>query len=372
VRLALVVAVTAAACSGGNDVVGPFSGPVQRYVIDRIDVPRDSEGANAVAADLDGDAMPENKFGYATAVLATTNDLSPHAADMIASGALASVLEVQADDASDDATVGARYLGADGDAAVTIGGRLTGGSFVSNRTRDTGHPGRATVRLPVFVNADPVVLVVDGAELELVGDGAGGFDGILRGGIAERSAREAAHAGLVQMFETEPARHLVFLRGVDEDADDVLSFAELEVSVIGLLVSADIPLHGADDDSVSIAFGFHASPCAAGRCSDAVPEVACRDRVRDGLETDVDCGGGCQRCAAGKACLTPEDCLSAGCDAGTCRAPTCSDGVRDGYESDVDCGGACPACAATRVCAADRDCASGQCAMGVGSVGTCN
>lgn len=370
-RLALVAAAALTACSESNDVVGPFSGPVQRYVIDRIDVPREAADADAVAADLDGDGMPENKFGYATAVLATTNDLSPNAADMIASGALASVLEVQADDPMADDSVGVRYVGAEGDADVVIGGRLRDGAFTSNRTRDTSHPGRAMVRLPVFTNADPVALVVDGAELELVSDGKGGFDGILRGGMVEQQAREAAHADLVQMFETEPQRHLVFLRGVDEDRDDVLSFEELEVSIIGVLVSADIALAGEEDDSVSLAFRFHASPCFEGRCSTATPEVTCRDRVRDGFETDVDCGGTCQACAAGKACGVAADCQSGGCDAGLCRAPTCTDGIRDGYESDVDCGGICPACAASDACAADRDCASGNCMMAVGSIGSC-
>ncbi len=369
-RLALIAA-TLAACSESSDVVGPFSGSVQRFVIDRIDVPREAADANAVAADLDGDGMPENKFGYATSVLSTTNDLSPNAPDMIASGALASVRERQADDPRTDDATGVRYLGAEGVAAVVFGGRLRDGAFTSNRTRETSHPGRATVRLPVFVNADPVELVVDGAELELAPDGDGGFDGVLRGGIAERQAREAAHAGLVEMFETEPQRHLVFLRGVDEDRDDVLSFEELEVSIIGVLVSADLALDGPDDDSVSLAFSFHASPCAEGRCSEAAPEVACRDRVRDGFETDVDCGGTCQPCADGKACGEAADCQSGGCDGGLCRAATCSDGLRDGFESDVDCGGICPACAAGDVCAADRDCASNSCAMAVGSLGTC-
>jgi hypothetical protein len=43
-----------------------------------------------------------------------------------------------------------------------------------------------------------------------------------------------------------------------------------------------------------------------------------------------------------------------------CQAPTCSDSVRNGSETDVDCGGdACPACGAERSCTASSDCASG-------------
>ena len=97
----------------------------------------------------------------------------------------------------------------------------------------------------------------------------------------------------------------------------------------------------------------------------------CRDRVRDGDETDIDCGGSCQPCWAMKGCGRPEDCQSQACDAGVCRAPTCSDGVRDGYESDVDCGSSCGKCAAGKVCAADSDCASNNCDNGIASLGTC-
>ena len=53
----------------------------------------------------------------------------------------------------------------------------------------------------------------------------------------------------------------------------------------------------------------------------SAPVNLCRDRVRDGDETDVDCGGSCQPCAAAKQCGRAEDCYSQACDAGTCRAP---------------------------------------------------
>jgi hypothetical protein len=40
---------------------------------------------------------------------------------------------------------------------------------------------------------------------------------------------------------------------------------------------------------------------------------------------------------------------------------TCTDGVRNGTETDVDCGGSCPACPANRQCAVNADCRSGYC-----------
>jgi hypothetical protein len=40
----------------------------------------------------------------------------------------------------------------------------------------------------------------------------------------------------------------------------------------------------------------------------------------------------------------------------------CSDGVRNGAESDVDCGGtACPACPLDKTCRGPSDCLSGFC-----------
>jgi hypothetical protein len=41
---------------------------------------------------------------------------------------------------------------------------------------------------------------------------------------------------------------------------------------------------------------------------------------------------------------------------------TCFDGVRDGPESDVDCGGDCPACERGNRCTSPHDCYSGRCA----------
>jgi hypothetical protein len=57
----------------------------------------------------------------------------------------------------------------------------------------------------------------------------------------------------------------------------------------------------------------------------------------------------------------PADCQSQSCAAGVCVAPTCTDGIRDGFESDVDCGGPCGGCAAGKQCVVDADCATSRC-----------
>jgi hypothetical protein len=49
-----------------------------------------------------------------------------------------------------------------------------------------------------------------------------------------------------------------------------------------------------------------------------------------------------------------------------CQLPTCTDGVRNGAETDVDCGGTgtCPRCPDYRRCTAGTDCTAGTCTMG--------
>jgi hypothetical protein len=65
-------------------------------------------------------------------------------------------------------------------------------------------------------------------------------------------------------------------------------------------------------------------------------------------------------------------CSGGTCQNGTCvaaasPAPTCTDGVKNGSETDVDCGGSCGPCANEQRCLTFTDCQSGVCAPN----GTC-
>jgi hypothetical protein len=89
----------------------------------------------------------------------------------------------------------------------------------------------------------------------------------------------------------------------------------------------------------------------------------CLDHVQDGNETDLDCGGGiCQGCELGQGCLLDLDCLSQACDVPTskCILEQCADHRADGIESDVDCGGGCSACQSGQKCKGNGDCAPGH------------
>ena len=116
------------------------------------------------------------------------------------------------------------------------------------------------------------------------------------------------------------------------------------------------------------------SDCTNGVCgsNNTCSAPTCSDSVQNQQETDVDCGGpNCSTsttaCANGKICKVNTDCLESWCvissgSTGVCTHPTCSDSVKNGTESDVDCGGTCPAkCADGKTCTKDLDCTNGWC-----------
>jgi len=108
--------------------------------------------------------------------------------------------------------------------------------------------------------------------------------------------------------------------------------------------------------------------CASGICNAATMKCVatiCDDGIMDGSETDVDCGGStCNKCLGGKSCLANTDCISGFCNSTTnkCVASQCEDGLKDGAETDIDCGGGtCMKCGATKACSSGGDCTSGYC-----------
>ncbi|MBI4703099.1 MAG: hypothetical protein HY744_18435 [Deltaproteobacteria bacterium] len=102
----------------------------------------------------------------------------------------------------------------------------------------------------------------------------------------------------------------------------------------------------------------------------------CDDKVKDGQETDVDCGGpSCPGCGLGKACSQGSDCASGACTAGKCTE--CTPGAKDCLGSvprTCDPGGSWqtgPACqGATPFCCAGS-CVGGVVEVAAGSYHTC-
>lgn len=110
----------------------------------------------------------------------------------------------------------------------------------------------------------------------------------------------------------------------------------------------------------------------------------CKDGIKDGAESDVDCGGtgamGCAPCAESKACNGKLDCVWAVCDPDPnmvvpkiCSAPTCFDGSVNGEETSADYGGPmCPPVISVGAgCKIPADCSSGVCQAGKCVAPTC-
>ena len=116
--------------------------------------------------------------------------------------------------------------------------------------------------------------------------------------------------------------------------------------------SADVP---ADDGTKCT---LEACALGAAATSNAAAGTACDDAegvVCDGAGSCVKCVTDAE-CAATEVCNAKHECVSA----------QCKDGVKDGDETDVDCGGSCgTTCGQGEACAAAKDCVGAQCTDGV-------
>jgi len=101
------------------------------------------------------------------------------------------------------------------------------------------------------------------------------------------------------------------------------------------------------------------------------PIDTCDDGLKNQYETDVDCGGACHACDAGRTCIVDADCRSRNCLDGVCQpeaGESCDDSIKNQDETDVDCGGSCPPCPQGGACLIDDDCQTGFCEDGVCTV----
>lgn len=202
----LVLAIMLAACNadGDGEVTGPFTGAIQRYVVDGFTLPISNVMARDLGDDLDGDRTVDNQLGMVVSTLNSLGNLNTHGADILAAGALTSVVDMQADDPLNDDRVGVWYRGAESDEATVLGGTLIDGVFASTRARVARFPGRAVVRLPIFVDTDPTAMELVGMELDLTPDGRGGFDGLVRGSVRADEVKNTAFSGILAMFAAQP------------------------------------------------------------------------------------------------------------------------------------------------------------------------
>jgi len=118
--------------------------------------------------------------------------------------------------------------------------------------------------------------------------------------------------------------------------------------------------------------------CGGTACKPCETTPTCSDNIKNGDETDIDCGGtACKPCKTTPTCSdnikngdeTDIDC--GGTDCKPCETtPTCSDNIKNGDETDIDCGGTdCKPCETTPTCSdnikngdeTDIDCGGSTC-----------
>lgn len=367
----VTVIVTLVGCAANDDVVGPFTGTTYHFALDRIQLPATNDEVRDLGGDLSGDGYFDNSLGYAIRLLDDQGDVTRHSAEMIAGGAVPTLLEMIADDPVEDSSVGVTYLGAPDAAFTIVGGRLRDGWFRSNPTATSEVPGAAELVLPIFQDADPSRVPAIGLELNLVPDGAGGFSADVHAAIPEgRYLLDAVALGFNQMIAFDPGQHRQALQLLDAWPQDGVITAEdlTNNSLVAPMLWPDVTILGTKTKATSIGFRAHFTACPDGRCPPAPAFDTCFDRVRDGDESDVDCGGSCRGCEQYGRCATAADCRTVTCDQGACGPPSCSDGILNGFESDVDCGGmnprnktgGCAPCSVGKRCYFWIDCTPGS------------
>jgi hypothetical protein len=112
------------------------------------------------------------------------------------------------------------------------------------------------------------------------------------------------------------------------------------------------------------AFGPHC-PGSCPVCQECVNGASCT------VQSDfTPCGDdGCNVCKGG-ACLNRADGTHCGdnrrCQDGVCTPlqPSCADGIKNGDETDVDCGGSCDQCSSGQFCNTRTDCDTAHCSDG--------
>jgi hypothetical protein len=380
-RPLLLALVALCGCRQTDDIVGPFDGITYRFVVDQVVLPMQRQD---FADDLNGDERTDDQLGNIASSLAGQHDLTTAFDDLLGSGAFAPVVEIITDDPAmrNDSVVGVRFIGRDGEVAAVMGGSLSKGVLFSNRDRTTRHPVSGTIHLPLYEHADPLELPAIGLEVDLQAD-ATGFTCTLHGAFPSTSDMQPAWLGFAQMVAANPREFPVLLPLFDTDGDGTISFDEFASNgLVQNVLSPDVQLtdgrghwgptpSNSPHDSLSFGFWLHLIPCASGTCH-APATNTCQDRVHDGDESDVDCGGSCLSCPGGAQCNGNLDCQSQHCVAGVCTAPGCGDGALDGNETDVDCGGyRCAPCAAGKSCRASKDCITG-CCVGSCLMAACN
>ena len=212
-------------------------------------------------------------------------------------------------------------------------------------------------------DADPVVVRVSYLRATLVSDGHGGFDAYVAGAIVHEEAVGAAFASVDQMLTARPGDHFAFVRIFDTERRPHRVPAEFRGPARCDRFAA---VAGRDDRRPGNCCRSGSACIFAvrdGRCMATPATATCFDRMLNGTETDLDCGGSCGTCAAGATCTSAADCESAACD-GTCVPRPVSMASAMGSRPTSTAAATGGGCAVGKACYSDNDCtASVRCPL---------
>jgi len=123
------------------------------------------------------------------------------------------------------------------------------------------------------------------------------------------------------------------------------------------------------DDGNQVDDDMCTNSCASPNCGDGKLQMAQGEECDDGNMADTDaCLSTCLKATCGDSSVQAgvEECDDGNADeadmcTATCKTPTCSDGAKNGAETDVDCGGSCEKCGLGEACVVNTDCGQGLC-----------
>jgi hypothetical protein len=292
-RLSLLILMLCG-CGGAKsvpaDVIPNWPGAKpHRFYVASITMPSSSQD---FAVDLDGDGKPDHKLANALDELIATNDNNTFVDEIVAARAINAMVDIYSIDPQlgEDAHAGVRWIGDAGSMGnlVTIGdlagGVLHGGTLSTNEVRYTQHPVGGWLALPLFSSADPTEMWLQSWQMELMRQADGSFAAQLQGVVRTADLGPAAYVGFLQMMRGDGEPDLLFF---DSDNDGTVSLSEFETG-FGSFLSADVH---STPPGLSVSFAMRLLPCQDDKCTRSLPAPTCHDRVMNGDELGVDCGG---------------------------------------------------------------------------------
>lgn len=289
-------------------VVGPFTGTTSRWVMD---------GVSTADTDLHPSTRDKwvghSKIGGLLSAVFAVNDGSTATPAMRSSGVLRSTLELISDDPvlANDNSVGMRYVaGIEDSTSIELGGRLARAQFHSNGAFDRAAPLiRGELLLPVFRYADPIRLRVTNLETSLLVTDTS-LEMLVQGGVLDADVKAAVFPSVNQMVAFRPTEFGLLRVFFDPNFDGVITREESDAA-IDTLVNRDVriddsgrvALHtsdASDANGYSLGVVLRFVRCESGWCGD--DSQPCTDRVQDGDETSIDCGGSCGPCSGTAPC----------------------------------------------------------------------